>query len=95
MTELNKFNLYNFNNNYSELYKQDEVDIILEKFKPMQEIDEVRSLVEETFKISNGVEWFEYPNNKRISVVIDKEKIEICAIKNNKQFYGKGWKKIQ
>ena len=94
MAELNIYSLYNFQSNYSELFKQDEVDIILDKFKKLEELDDVRATVEETFHISEGVNWFEYPNNKEVSVVIDEDKIEICALKNHKQIYGKGWKKF-
>ena len=94
MTEFNMYNLYNFQNNCSELFKQDEVDLILDKFKTLQDLDEVRATVEETFHISQGIEWFEYPNDKKVSVVIDENKIEICALKNDKQIYGKGWKKF-
>ena len=95
MAQLNIYSLYSMNSNQKELLKEDEVDLILEKFKSIQELDEVRAIVEETFHIKEGIQWFDYSNDKKVSVVIDEEKIEICALKNDKQYYGKGWKKIQ
>ena len=57
----------------------------------MDEYSDVKDYVAEHFGNVDGEKLFEYPKiDKQINVLIDEEKIEICAAKNYKQFWGKG-----
>lgn len=94
MQEFNQFQLYSLNCGV-EYKKNDVVDDYIDEVRGLYEYDDVKKFVEENFGDISGVKLIDYPDlSKKISIVKDEEKIEICAVKNGRQYFGQGWKLI-
>ena len=95
MAEFNKFSMYNLAYQGAGMSTKDKVDKMVDEVIDLHDYNEVKNYVLKNFGEVNGSEWFDYPEiNKKVYVLNQDEKVEICMLKNNKQFYGKGWKKI-
>lgn len=96
MAEFNKFNLYSMGFEAATIKKVDEIDKHIDFLKFQDDYDEVRSYLVEHFGNIENDKWFEYPElGKSLYLVISDEKLEFCAQKNHKDYYGKGWRKIK
>ena len=96
MAELNKFSLYNFGIQGATMSTKDKVDRWVEDMIDLHDYNEVKDFVQRNFGNVDGIQWFDYPElSKKVYVLNEPEKIEICTLKNDKQYYGKGWKYIQ
>ena len=93
--EFNKYSMYSIGTQYSSVSKTDEVDDYIAELRDLDEYEDAKKFVQDHFGTVEGVKFFEFPElSKSVSVVLDEEKVEICALKNNRQYYGKGWKLI-
>lgn len=93
--EFNKYNLYSMNGTFGSFSKVDEIDQYIEELKVIDEYSEVKDFIEKKFGEIHSPEFKEYPElGKMVTIVLDDEKVEFCALKNNKQYYGKGWRLI-
>ena len=95
MAEFNQFSMYGKNFQSAEMLHKDRVDTMIDEIRSINMYNEIQDFVKKNFGEVNGVQWFEYPElNKFIYVLNEDKKIEICMVKNNKQYYGKGWKPV-
>ena len=95
MAEFNKYSMYGLGFQGAEMSQKDKVDRMVDEIIDMNMYNEVKDFVKENFGDIQGGKWFEYPElNKSVYVLNESEKIEICMLKNHKQYYGKGWKPI-
>ena len=96
MAEINKYGMYNMSFSNSGMGEKDKIDKWVEELTKTDSLDAVRSFVSSNFGNIEGENWFDYPDlNKKVYVLVDEEKVEVCALKNDKQYFGKGWKLIK
>ncbi|MBQ7763731.1 hypothetical protein IJ384_00030 [bacterium] len=96
MAEFNKFSMYSLVNGATEMPKQDELDKHIDFLKGENDYDEVRNYLLEHFgDVPDESKWVDFPElNKQCYLVVSSERVEFCVEKNHKQYYGKGWLKI-
>ena len=94
MTEFNKYNLYSMQYGQS-VTKQDEVDTLVESVKLTKDYYELKEFLVSKFGEFNGKKWVDYDElHKSVYLNHDGENIEFCALKNDTQYFGKGFKLI-
>ena len=92
MPDFNQFSTYGLSFQGAGMSQKDKVDTIVDEIIDMDMFDDVQAFVKNYFGDVEGAQWFEYPElNKSVYVLNESEKIEICMLKNHKQYYGKGW----
>ena len=92
MAEFNQYSLYSMTGDTRLIQKDDEVDVLVKKLIEIDEYDDVKKIVLENFGDIEREKLIEYSNiNKQLNILITDEKIEICAAKQWKQYFGKGW----
>ena len=92
MAEFNKFSVYGQCYGIANIVQKDKVDRMVDDIVDMYIYEDVKSFVKEHFGDVEGVEWFDYPElNKKVYVKNEDKVVEICMLKGNKQYYGKGW----
>ena len=96
MSELNKFSLYSLSYKGYQNTKKDHIDRHIEFLKLEDDYEKVQSyLVEHFGDFSNG-KWFEFEDiHKSCYLLAQDEKIEFCAQKNHRDYFGKGWLKTK
>ena len=73
--------------------KADEVDNYINQIKDFEEYNENKDFIREHFGNIHGEKQQEYKDlGKQIYLLVEDDRIEFCAIKNNFQYFGKGWK---
>lgn len=93
--QFNQYNLYSMNAGYSGTIKSDEVDNYIQDIRHIDEYNEIRDYLSEHFGDIDGAKWLEYPDiKKQMYILVENEKIEVCVLKNEKQYFGLGWKKV-
>jgi len=96
MAELNKYGLYQMG---YEVFKEVEKDIIdkhIDFLQKENDIKKVREYIIANFGEFENDKWFDFPElEKDCYIFLSSEKIEFCAQKFHKQYFGKGWKKIK
>ena len=96
MTEFNKFNLYSLGYENIKKPEKDEIDKHIEYLTEENNYDNAKKYLIEHFGAFDNEKWFEFPNlDKSCYLLINEERVEFCAQKNHKQYYGKGWLKIK
>ncbi len=92
--EFNKFNMYAYNMGAGGIAQAlDEVDICRQDLMRMTEYEDVKNFITRKFGEFEGKKWVKYPElNKHVYLYKDDEKVEFCALKNKKQYWGRGWK---
>ena len=94
--EYNKYNLYSMNFESSNLSQKDEVDACIQDISDMNVYEDLRAYLVEHFGDFNGEKWVDYPKlHKHVFLRLEEDKIEICVLKNEQQYFGKGWKLIK
>lgn len=95
MTEFNKYSMYGLGYQGADMTQKDKVDRMVDEIININMYDEIQDFIKKNFGDVDGSKWFEYQELKKSVYVLNEEdKIEICMLKNNKQYYGKGWKQI-
>ena len=95
MTEFNKYSMYGLGFQGAGMSQKDKVDRMVDEIIDIDAYNEVQDFIKKNFGDVEGEKWFEYPEFKKLVYVLNEEdKIEICMLKNNEQYYGKGWKPI-
>ena len=94
--QFNQFNLYSMNaGGKFEMPKDDAVDTCINEVRGMNVYDEIKSYLTERFGDFSGEKWVEYPElHKQMYLKIEGDIIEVCALKNEQQYFGQGWKLI-
>lgn len=90
--EFNKYNKYSYsyNKNTNAL---DSVDELKQDLLRMTEYDDVKNFITHKFGEFEGEKWVQYPElGKQVYLCLNSEKIEFCALKDKKQYFGRGWK---
>lgn len=96
MSEFNKFSLYSLNYESSQIREKDHVDKHIEFLKLEDDYEKVQAYLQEHFGIFEDEKWFDYDDiHKSCYLLFQDGKIEFCAQKNHKDYFGKGWLKIQ
>ena len=91
---MNQYDLYSYNMGMNDNFpKTDEVDGYINQIKNFEEYSEIKDFINEHFGDIHGEKWQEYDDlGKRIFMLVEDDRIEFCALKNNVQYFGKGWK---
>lgn len=96
MAEINKFSMYSLGNEASGMSQKDIVDQMVDEMIDLHMYQDVQDFVKKNFGEYECADWFYYPElNKKIYVKSKEELVEIVVYKNDKRYYGKGWKKIK
>ena len=91
--EFNQFNMYAYNAGISQAQKLDEVDECKQDLMRMTEYEDVKNFLQRKFGEFEGKKWVTYKElNKHVYLYKDDEKVEFCALKDNKQYWGRGWR---
>ena len=94
--QFNPYNLYAMNVNTNDFQKKDKLDNYIDEIRDFEEYDDIRNYIIEHFGRIDGVKWMKFPeNNKLLYICVDDDKVEVCALKNKMQYFGKGWKLIK
>ena len=95
MVLLNNSNFYSYSYNNALDSKKDEVEIHIDFLKNCNDYDEVKDYLVHHFGEVQGERWIDFEGcNKECYLKFDDTKIEFCSLKNHKQYYGKGWAKL-
>lgn len=90
--QFNKYNMYSYNAGMAQVQRLDEVDICKQDLLRMTEYEDVKNFLTRKFGEFEGQKWVEYPDlNKHVYLYIDDKKVEFCALKNEEQYFGRGW----
>ena len=93
--QFNKYNRYSLNYDINSMSKIDEVDSCIQDVRNMNIYEDIRSYLTERFGEFSGDKWVDFPDlHKELFLRIEDDKIEVCALKNNNQYFGQGWKLI-
>lgn len=96
MTEFNKFSMYSRGFETLTGSEVDTIDRHIDFLKQKDNYDEVKKYLSANFGYFEGGKWFEYPDlHKSLYIFMDDNKLEFCAQKNHKDYYGKGWIKYK
>lgn len=96
MAEFNKFNMYSLGYDSIKKSEKDEIDKHIDFLNNENGYNEVKAYLVEHFGNFENDKWFEFPEiNKTCYLLITKDRLEFCAQKNHKDYYGKGWLKIK
>ena len=92
--EFNQFNLYAMNaSGENTIPKKDEVDVFIDEIRNIDEYNDIKILLEEKFGTISGEKRIDYADlKKQLYILVDEDKIEVCSLKNNQQYFGMGWK---
>ena len=92
--ELNRFNMYAYNMGAGGTAQAlDEVDVCRQDLMRMTEYEDVKNFITRKFGDFEGKKWVNFPElNKHVYLYKDDEKVEFCALKDKKQYWGRGWK---
>ena len=91
--QFNQFNLYSYNANIAQINTLDEVDNCKQELLRITEYDAVKDFLTQKFGNFSGQKWINYPElSKQVYLYLDEEKVEFCALKDKKQYWGRGWK---
>jgi len=92
MKEINKYEMYKMQFGICDLI--DEVDKLVNELKKIDNYDDVEDFVKEKFDFSGERKIINYSQLKKMICVQPKENaIEFFAIKDNKAYFSKGWRK--
>ena len=90
--EFNQYNLYAMN---ADITKTDKVDNYKKDLMLIHEYDEAKNFIIKHFGSVEGAKWVDYPElDKKVYIFLNDEKVEFCALKDKKQYWGKGWKLV-
>ena len=90
--QFNQYNLYSYNANISQCNTLDEVDICKQELLRITEYDAVKDFLIRKFGNFEGKKWINFPKvGKQVYLYLDEEKVEFCALKDKKQYWGRGW----
>lgn len=97
MVELNKYGFYSLNCGILKEQETDKVDKCIDFLKLEDDYEKVQSYLREHFgTFESDDKWFEFEDiNKTCYLSVKDNKIEFCAQKNHKDYFGKGWIKIK
>ena len=91
--QFNQYNMYSYNANIQQSKVLDEVDIIKQDLLRMTEYEDVKNFIINKYGEFEGDKWVKFPElNKMVYLYLDSEKVEFCALKDKKQYWGRGWK---
>ena len=91
--QFNMYNMYSYIIGSSQTEALDEVDACRLDLSRMTEYDDVKNFLIHKFGEIDGEHWIGYPElNKKVYIYIDDTKVEYCALKNNTQYWGRGWR---
>lgn len=95
MSTIDQFSLYSKANEIITSPQEDEVDKHINTIKNLKEYEDVVNYVKENFGEISEDTVFNYEElNKQISIVTREDCIEICARKDENQYFGQGWKLV-
>ena len=58
----------------------------------MTEYEDVKNYIQNKFGNFEGKKWIAYKRlNKHVYLYLDDTKVELCALKDKKQYCGRGW----
>ena len=91
--EFNQYNMYAYAAEQSRSSALDEVDEFRQNLLRMTEYDDVRNFITNKYGEFEGKKWIKYPKlHKKVYLYLDDEKIEFCALKDKKQYWGRRWR---
>ena len=93
MAQLNQYSLYTqiLSNQLED--KKDEIDTMIDEIRNIMLYEDAKIWFSEHFGDMQGENWLEYPEmDKKIYTRNNDERIEICMLFKNKQYFGRGWK---
>ena len=94
MSEFNKFSLYSMNVT-QQAPSLDKVDELVSDVRKINEYFELKDYIEQHFGTFEGVKFVDYDDiEKRVYLKLEENVAEFCALKNDKQYFGKGLKWI-
>ena len=95
LMDFNQYSLYSLNAKCESHNTSDKVDIFIDSIKFIDEFDDVKNVIVDKFGEFKGDKWIDYDElHKNIYLKLKDDIIEVCALKNDKQYFGKGWKLI-
>ena len=96
MSEFNKFSLYSMNYGATLEKEKDQVDKHIEFLKLEDDYEKVQAYLQDHFGDLSNEKWVEFEDIHKSCYLSAKDcKIEFCAQKNHRDYFGKGWIKIQ
>ena len=94
MSEFNKYSLYSMNVT-QQAPSLDKVDELVSDVRKINEYFELKDYIEGHFGTFEGVKFVDYGDiEKKVYLKLEENVAEFCALKNNKQYFGKGLKWI-
>ena len=88
----NPYNIYSINAGIKTEVR-DQIDTCINEIKDFCEYDEIKNYLEENFGNIQGEKWIHYEElHKNLYLRVESDRIEVCALKNEQQYFGKGWK---
>ena len=92
MAEFNKFSMYSLGYETIRKIEKDEIDKHIDFLTEENSYEEAKSYLIEHFGEFENDKWIEFPEiNKTCYLLITNDRVEFCAQKNHKDYYGKGW----
>lgn len=91
MAEINPYDLMYKNQLTSTPKEKDIIDKHIEFLNSCNYLHEAKDYIMNNFTLSEDG-YIQFPElNKEVYIHIDDAKVEFCALKNHKQYFGKGW----
>ena len=92
MAELNKYRIMSSQFEVDTMQK-DEVDVIEQFMRDFDTYDDVKMFITDLYGEVKGAHLYDYSQyNKEIYLLSEEDRIEICFLMNDKQYFSKGWK---
>ena len=93
--QFDQYHLYGLCMGSNVVQQIDKVDSYIQEVRDMTFYEDLKSSLVSHFGEFSGIKWVEYPELKKdLYLLLEEDKIEICALKNDIQYFGRGWKLI-
>ena len=93
MAELNKYGLYSLN--FSNAAVLDELSDFVNEITKINDYNDVKEYLSNKWNDVENRHFIDYPElNKKVSLKITDERIEVRVFKNDKQCYGEYWQVV-
>ncbi|MBR1776849.1 hypothetical protein IJ750_07250 [bacterium] len=91
MAEFNMYNLYSYNAGNFKNACDDKILVDLHRLESIKEYYDVLDYVDRTFGVIEDQKVLDYPNDVKVIVQKEKNKIMVGAIKGEEQIFGQAW----
>ena len=91
----NPYSFYSYQAGNIQSTVDGKIFVDLKKLGNLTELDEVKDFVEKTFNAYEAEQIIDYPNDVKVCIVKEDERIMVGALQKDEQIFGKSWRYVK